>query len=246
DSRAFPTRRATDLGGDRPVGVHRDHPCGVGNHRVGLRTRPAGGHRDPSGGRGGPVGGVREGPGEGRSLREVVGRRGARGAGNRPEGVGEGWDGGPAEARRRVAGGRKAAVRGASRPGTRGGAVLWGAVDSRVRVVAAPNTVAGRVWVTAARSAAAAPVRATAGPKRAGPIAGRTGADGGGPAEGPRHYPGVLRVRAGPPAPRHVARPRVRPAFVPRPVAGRVPPRPCVWPRRAAPCVLRKGRPTPP
>src|SRR5699024_5063585 len=179
------------------------------------------------------------GPGEGRSLREVVGRRGARGAGNRPEGVGEGWDGGPAEARRRVAGGRKAAVRGESRPGTRRGAVLWGAVDNRVRGGAAPNTVGGRGGGAGARRGAGAP-------KRAGPIAGRTGADGGGPAEGPRHYPGVLRVRAGPPAPRHVARPRVRPAFVPRPVAGRVPPRPCVWPRRAAPCVLRKGRPTPP
>src|SRR5699024_8193050 len=145
-----------------------------------------------------------------------------------------------------VAGGGRRGGGGEGRRGTGGGGVVGGAVDNRVRVVAAPNTVAGRVWVTAARSAAAAPVRATAGPKRAGPIAGRTGADGGGPAEGPRHYPGVLRVRAGPPAPRHVARPRVRPAFVPRPVAGRVPPRPCVWPRRAAPCVLRKGRPTPP
>src|SRR5699024_4756923 len=147
------------------------------------------------------------GPGEGRSLREVVGRRGARGASNRPEGAGAGWDGGPAEARRRVAGGREAAVRAERRPGARRGAVLAGADATRVRVVAAAITVAGRVWVTAARSVAAAPVRATAGPKRAGPIAGRTGADGGGPAEGPRHYPGVLRVRAGPPAPRHVARP---------------------------------------
>src|SRR5699024_231365 len=135
--------------------------------------------------------------------------------------------------------GRRAAGRAESRWGRGGGGVLWGGVDSRVWVVAAPNTVAGRVRVVAAP-------KAIAGPKVAGPGVGRTGADGGGPAEGTRHCPGVLRVRAVQPAPRHAARPRVRPAFVPRPSAGRVPPRPCAWPRRAAPCVLRKGRPTPP